>query len=217
MSGTPFLHQSKRAVSRAQRPRPPPAPPSLAVFPPNYLQNPSTGRAGKALPTGPAEPVSRTSSSSLCSAPRESHPAGAPPIGWLAETGVFQSQSLPDIGRGLRLPGNLLLLVRAVGGGASIGWKIVIDVMGGLSQLAAGGPCHARLWKYAERCGRRAWWAARGPESGRWPHPWVLREDGDLRSPDSLVPREEGQRNLDFRVPGASEWLDPEGGGNWKP
>lgn len=90
-------------------------------------------------------------------------PRRSPPIGWLAETGVFQSQSLPDIGRGLRLPGNLLLLVRAVGGGASIGWTIVIDVMGGLSQLAAGGPCHARLWKYAERCGRRAWWAARGP------------------------------------------------------
>lgn len=171
----------------------------------------------KGLTDCPAEPVSLTNSSSLCGAPRESHPAGTPPIGWLVETGAFQSQSLPDIGRGLRLPGNLLLLVRAVGGGASIGWKIVIDVRGGLSQLAAGGPSHARLWKYAERCGRRAWRAARGPESGRCPHPWVLRDDGDLRSPDSLVPREEGQRNLDFRVPGASEWLDLEGGGNWKP
>lgn len=70
----------------AKLPLPLRTPQSLPVSLPNYVQNPNTGRAGKGLPTGHAEPVSLASSSSLCGAPWESHPAAARPIGRLAET-----------------------------------------------------------------------------------------------------------------------------------
>lgn len=83
--GLSFSNKAKCTVAPAKLPLPPRTPPNLTVSLPNYGQNPNTGRAGKGLPTGPAEPVSLTSRPSLCGAPRESHPAGARPIGRLAE------------------------------------------------------------------------------------------------------------------------------------
>lgn len=106
----------------------------------------------------------------------------------LAETGVLQSLSSFNLGRGLRLPGNVPRVAHVNRGGASIAWKTVTDVMGSLSQPASGGPPPAAEGVVGCRS---------APKVGSG---CSLSTSGSQGSPDSLVLREEGWRNLDFRV-----------------
>lgn len=64
---------------------------------------PNLGVLERAYPAGPAEPVPSIAGSNLGRTQQDSHPPGALPIGRLAvgraETGLFESLSLSDLGR----------------------------------------------------------------------------------------------------------------------